>query len=571
LGKLGSWALPSETISIVSAVALLVLFALISATELTRFFFRLSYTTLWLSVPAAAISLYIARVGSYRPGPILPRIWSAALSTLNVLLCLVGAYVLLVGDRAPVSLREPYPLHPLALSGLVGAIVLLPRLYPMHPLKAWVQTIAPACLGVILCVSIPLVVLFLQSKSASERQTVLKMGDAIRQIVPRLRVAAEYAYSDTVLLRNPRPFRDRTEAALSVLREDPQALQLPDETRWSAVGVLERDRQLKPGELERLSDDLIDVVHDLLVATQIPEIRSGRYIPYGASLERYMLSDDDSKRRNEPLPFGPGASIASVYFPGASAWYNHIKPLSLNQTEAHYNARMADIDDRLDHLSGKTATLWWVPLMKPRVTAAVRPKLDLSTVFETPLGPAKPMADLQFWTTTNWGGAMKIVRSGACRLVRSKASNPRPIEASADSLTQFQRESGRKFFSGAQYDWDGTVQCFAYHAPIDETAAPLVIELRLTFQEKDLTANAASPCETTCWTLRAATDATPKTVELFADIPPSRAGQSGYPSEVTQAYSNSAERLNGSAVQPVAPPGAVEQSPNQKVVRIRLK
>src|ERR1035438_8803718 len=69
LGTLGAWALPAETVSIVSMAAMGLLFLSVSATEATRFFFRLTFTPLWFSVPAAALTFFVAWRGSRRPGP----------------------------------------------------------------------------------------------------------------------------------------------------------------------------------------------------------------------------------------------------------------------------------------------------------------------------------------------------------------------------------------------------------------------------------------------------------------------------------------------------------------------
>lgn len=571
LGTLGAWALPSETISIVSMVAMLVFLVIVFATEATRFFFRLSFSPAWFSISAAALTFLIAWRGSSRPGPRLPRIWALCLTALNVVFSLAALAVLLLRARSPEFLRDPFPLHGLALAGAVGAVVLLPRLYPMHPLKSLVQTIAPISLGVVLCISILPVVLFMRSQMAAERDTLVNMASNFRRITKRLLQAAEYPYSDPGLLRNPRSRRDELDAVLSILRESPRQLSLPDATRWKAAGILERDGQLKPaGDLLNAANSLIDAVYRVFAADQIPEIRSGRYLAYGQAPEKYFLADDEAKRKGEPLPFAPGASIGSTYFPGAAKWIKHIEPLAQYDTAGHYQAVMAEVPARLERFSSRVSTAWSADLLDPNERSS--PQMRLSELFDKPLGQAtrKPLGDLNYWSGLTWSAFLKTARDTRCRIIRSRPFNDRLIDAPPERLTQEQRESGRKFYSGVTYDWEGAGQCFAFNASVGAAPAPIVVELRLQFEIKDKVLQGGSLCGGRCWVLHAPGEATVQAVDLFVEIPPERAGQSTYLNEVWEAYRSSVERVNSVTIQPVQPPAESLQGP-QKMVRVRVK
>jgi hypothetical protein len=455
--------------------------------------------------------------------------------------------------------------------------MLLPRLYPMHPLKALVQTVAPLSLAAVLCVTVPPVIWFMNSQMTAERATLMNMASRLDDAASRLHMAAQFPYAGLKTPADYRANRDRLDAALSILRESPETLKLPDETRWRAAGVLERDGRLHPpGGLDRASRELIDAVHEVVTTDQIPELRTGRYLPYGPNLDRYQLSDNIAKRTRGQLLFGPPAELGSVYYSGAAMWFKHTMALGSFQTKDYYRTRMADVDERLTDLNGRVSTVWWAGLLTPHSRASLKPDFNLSQVFETGLsGEMKPMADVHYWFGTHWGGFARAAREGPCRIVRQRVSNERPISAPAAALTEEQQRSGRTFYLGAKYDAEGVAQCFAYHPPIDDSLTPLVLELRLEYEAKDLQALAKAPCDIDvsgkCWTLPMPSDAAVANAEMFIDIPKSRLGQANYPSEVWQAFSNSVDRLGAGPVQAVAPPALVTQGEEQQVVLIKFR
>jgi hypothetical protein len=122
IGALGSFALPSETISATSLVVLAVLMGVLSYGEDTRFFFRLTYSPMWLSGPAALLCALIAWRGSLRPGPLAPRVWVLLLGVANLALFGVGVYVRFA-PRLPSYLLDPFPFHAIVLSSAVAAAV----------------------------------------------------------------------------------------------------------------------------------------------------------------------------------------------------------------------------------------------------------------------------------------------------------------------------------------------------------------------------------------------------------------------------------------------------------------
>ena len=140
LARLGTLALPSETISFASLATGAVLFGLLSFSETERFFFRMSswWLPLALSTGAFAVSAFIAWRGSLRPGPVGPRWWALALTMANAVLALAAAAAGLL-LTVPRWLADPYPLHALSLSAALATVVLIPRLIPTHPLRSRVQ------------------------------------------------------------------------------------------------------------------------------------------------------------------------------------------------------------------------------------------------------------------------------------------------------------------------------------------------------------------------------------------------------------------------------------------------
>lgn len=574
IARLGSYALPSETITCGSFAAAIFLFGALSVTEATRFFFRLTFTPVWFSCPAFAIALFIAWRGSMRPGPRLPRVWALLLTVVNAALLLSGVYALNGKATLPEYLRNPYPLHAMALSAAVGTVMLLPRLYPMHPLKALVQTIAPLALTAVLIVTIPACVQFLKTQMESERQTLTSMADNLSAAALRLRAAARFPYSDPELLRAFALNRERVEAALAGIKDPPEKLSLPDPTRWEAARILEEDGFMPPGQLEKAARDLIDAVHAVIVSNLVPELRTGRYLPDGSALDQYILNDDWAKRRRERPPmFGPAGEIGVGYYSNAGKWLAHINALSSGKTKGYYQARMAAVDGRREELSKRASTYWWADLLTLRHGSQPRPPLNLSEVFETPLGTdAKAMAEVSYWAGLTWAGAFRLAKAGICRQQRWGIENLRDIPAPDDSLSEAQRASGRIYRLGVRYDAYATIQCYGYHAPINESPTPLVIELRLDYVAKDLESRGDGPCEAACWrNPQLPGNTTVTRLDLYVDAPVSPNDEPGYASGVWQAFSRSIGHVDGGAIRPAAGPRVIPQSQDQKVVWVRIR
>jgi hypothetical protein len=578
VGRIGSLALPSETITVASIGAAALLFGIVSFSEATRFFFRLTFSPLWFTIPAFLLSWLIAWRGSKRPGPILPRIWALSLMLLNLAACLAGLWLEGFPHSAPAILRDPYPLHAVAFAGAIATAVLLPRLYPMHPLKRLVQTIAPLSLGVVLAVTVIPVILFMNWEMNAERQTIQTMSARLNAAAVRLKDAASFPYS-AGSLRQFRQNRDRIESTLAILRESPDGVSLPDATRWRAAGILERDGKIPPGALEKSAIDLIDAVHSVVTEGRIPELRTGRYIPYGQNLDRYQANDEAARRPHGEVPlFEPPAGIGAVYYRGASAWFTHIAPLGRFQTGDHYHARMADIEGHLSELADRAPTRWWAEMMKPRTGRA--PEFNLAPAFETRLSEKlNPLADVRSWSGLRWGSFLAAQRSAPCRVLQQYLLNEQPIPAPPESLTDEQRQSGHVFYLGVKYDAKAAAQCFAYDPPADGSNAPLVVELRLFYEAKGQQSLTSRPCDAEnlrikgagrCWSLSMPSDAMPDHFALFVDVPPDRAGQANYPQTVSQAFTNSVDRLNAGPVQAAAPQ-VIPQGGEQQVVSIEFQ
>ena len=245
IGRLGSWALPSETISLTSIAAGALLFAVLSFSEATRFFFRLTFSPMLLSGPALALSLLIAWRGSLRPGPILPRLWVLILATLNLSLLVVAAYVR-TGDVPPVFV-DPFPWHALTLTRSWRRSY-SSRLYPMHPLKTLVQTIAPLSLASVLSVAVFGCLWLLDREMTQEQTTLRNMSAELDASTAALRSAAAFPYNQPSSLRGDEEAVTATWRLLAL----PPMLNLPeDERRWQAARILENEQLLEPGQLER--------------------------------------------------------------------------------------------------------------------------------------------------------------------------------------------------------------------------------------------------------------------------------------------------------------------------------
>src|ERR1019366_8623100 len=101
----------------------------------------------------------------------------------------------------------------------------------------------------------------------------------------------------------------------------------------------------------------------------------------------------------------------------------------------------------------------------------------------------------------------------------------------------------------------------AYHAPIDESLTPLVIELRLDFVAKDLESRGDGPCENVCWRAPQLPGNTTVTrLDLYVDVPASLNNEPSYASNVWQAFSRSVGRVDEGAIRPAGVPRVISQS-----------
>jgi hypothetical protein len=569
---LGSLALPAETITVASAAAGVFFFLWLSLSEATRFFFRLSFSPVWFAAFATLLALLIAWRGSRRPGPVVPRVWVLLLLLLNFAVLVVSIGVRYFPLKFPLWLQEPWPLDPLAVSGAVATLVLSPRLYPMHPLKALVQTIAPLSLGIVLAITVPLAVAFINTQIEIERRILVEMADKINAAAKRLLTAALFRYSDPAIVSSYPRSLSRIDAVLAGLLDSPQSVALPDGRRWEAARILENERLLFVGELETAVRNLVDAQHALLMSEEVPEVRTGRYVVVDG---RYVLNDQYFARQRMRPRFAPGAEIGTTYYSNVAKWLAHTQVLRNGQAGSYYVERVEKtLEARCEEFSGRVGRKWWAQLLNTRSNPEAPPQLELGDAFETPLyNGIAPMAQFNHWNSMTWGGFLNtnLTRDGPCRVVSAKSENPRPIAAPPESLTEEQRADGLSYSRGIMFDASAVAQCFAYHAPVDSSRTPVVAELRFTWSVKDREYRFATPCSEPCPPVnpRVPGDAPITGMDVLVDVPDSN--PSGFPAQVTSAFSESAERQSGGALPEHLQPQEISQSDLQKVIYIKIR
>jgi hypothetical protein len=144
----GSWALPSTTLSIASAVVLaLVAIYLQRSPELRALFLLPAPWGLVTAAAAAILAGCVAWKGRARPGPLVPRLWALFLVVSSSVL----AVALLAQGGSPGRPR----LHAVAVGALGAALTLLPRLGRLRPTSRWLLSLAPVSLVITLLLAVP--------------------------------------------------------------------------------------------------------------------------------------------------------------------------------------------------------------------------------------------------------------------------------------------------------------------------------------------------------------------------------------------------------------------------------
>ncbi|MBL8213838.1 MAG: hypothetical protein JNK87_24180 [Bryobacterales bacterium] len=459
---------------------------------------------------------------------------------LNAVLVSLGAAKVQLGAGSPGWLREPWPLDPLAVAGLVGSILLVPRLYPMHPLKALVQKIAVYLLTGWMLVTVPMVIYLVRSQMEVERNVILAMAGALDKAAEELQKAATFPYKSDSEIRAYLESPSRADAAMVGLQKNPALLALPDARRWEAARILEQEGQLEPGRLASAARNFMDALHAALTTEQIPVLRTGRYV-LNENME-YVRNDAYYRKQPKAPKFSPGAEIATKFFGRLHRWLKHSELLATGPESEYYAQRVAAIaDTQKQAFSEGVTTRWWGQMLR----ASTRP--EFSELLETPLyqnGTA--MGRLDFWRTSTWDAFSKtsLAVQGPCRIMNGPGPRVELAPAADEALDDRQRTDGRTYLVPVKFDRAKTVQCFGY-LPAERAAdSPLVVELKATYSVTGRPILNGRPCPAgrcpTVWGLPE--DAPVTELALVVHVPPSHdANKLGQ--EVVKAISASAGRL----------------------------
>lgn len=524
LARLGTLALPSETISFASLATGAVLFGLLSFSETERFFFRMSswWLPLALSAGAFAVSTFIAWRGSLRPGPVGPRWWALALTMANAVLALAAAAAGLL-LTVPRWLADPYPLHALSLSAALATVVLIPRLIPTHPLRSRVQLVAPVSLAVVVSAAWITSANFINKQVTQERGTILTMADALTEAADALGQAALADY--VASLAGDEVEQRRIDILLDGM-SFPGELPLPDPRRWQAAGVLERTGELPKGTLDRAVRELIDTIAAAATTSALPVARGGRF-RWNHAAAGYVEKADPA--------FEKPADIVLRYYSAVNGWFPTLDELERFQDahSAEWLSRAREgIAERVTALRRRATTTWMAMRLESGATGAAEPP-NLAKALEAPLVEGyRPLIDAGSWATLTWRRAVALRGEGVpCEVFSPRVSNRQPIPAPDDQLTELQRleqlEGTATYYIGQRFDVSSLVRCFTYHPPMAGATDPddlLVVEMRLQY-----TAHrefiATTPCRSPqCGSGTVMPQATsPSLAALIVDIPP-RAG-----------------------------------------------
>jgi hypothetical protein len=588
LGRLGCWALPSETITVASVAGSVILGLFLSYSDATRFFFRLPaspapLSPLWLCAAGTLLALAIVAGVWRRPGPPMPRVWAWTVLLVNFSILVILCALMKFPGWVPQPLHGRWPLHGLSVAALAAAMALIPRLVRTHPLSARVQHVGPVSLASLLVIVFIPTFLFINSQIDHERATLLQMARNLDKASNELRNAASYNYAQ-LTGRNSARRNDATEALIA-LRTAADRLALPDATRWEAVGILEENDEIEKGRVEQATRNLIDAVHAVLSSEHIPRLRTGRYILTGDPLH-YTANDEWNRSARTAPRFAVPAAMASAYYSCAARWAARIAELKTGPEASYYSREVeALLATTMEELSKRPDTFWWAQLLRQPSNSATPARLDIASVLETPLsarardtagseGEASPVAQLDRWASAAWGWWTGFNQQGlsgnwpTCRRAGYRIRNETLVPATDDMLSPQERASPRSFYSGVRFDAEGTIECFLYQAPLDDESSPVVIEMRLDYAVREREVRFPNLCSGDCHPrVSMPGDTQPAAVQLLVDVPANVGAD--FPSTVLNAVQQAAERT-GSALPPVHPE-VIEQAPRQRVVQIKIR
>jgi hypothetical protein len=426
-----------------------------------------------------------------------------------------------------------------------------------------VQNAAPLSLAVTLSVAVPSATWFVDQQMAQERDTLMRMSRTLDGIAQRLKTSARVQFA--------RADQDEIDEAIAALAM-PAVLDLPDETRWEAAGILARQGLMPPGELERSVRDFIDAVRDLMLTSTMPELRTGRF---------RVPPRDGAPQLHEAAVFDGPAATALRYYPAAARWLPRLEALADGQVGQHYRDRLGEVNDRLKMMRDRVPTAWWAHLTELRAASDNAPPGGLADLLRLPLEKTlKPMAEMKEWLGLRWTARNRdlLQKNGLCQVRTPQLYDLRRIPAPAERLTEEQQErqvtDPQTYFIGETYNVSAFAQCFAYHAPFGgENGDPdelIVVDLRLEYVALNQRVETdGPPClavPSRCWRSPFMPTIAPTSVNVLVDIPPSLSDNAEYPTRILAAFQDAIQGAGATVTQDV-----VDQGAARRAVRLQVK
>lgn len=437
--KVGTWALPASSLSLASALVLVVTFVFLYRSREMRALFLLPW---WGGIATAALAAALAwfivfRCG-LRPGRLWPRGWAlgvAALCTASLIL------VPLLPESTLVSA--------LTVASAAAALTLVPRLVRLPPDSSMIPKIAPLAALLVLVVVLLGAGFVGESIAAAKKERVAAMIEQVRKWAAEIQAVSSRDWTGG-------GWEDAARAVESLAQIQPAA-QL-DTSLWREAFSLERDQELAE-EVRKLLDATVEGFD----RSRVPRVSQLR--------DPAFYYDPVAKRWEESTVFPAASETVGRYFQEMGRIFQELDLLVAFADSAPLAAFKKD----------------YVEKSRPRLVAHLNPQMEEWTdhwaIFripgretllgysEMPLGkllkssvPALgiPAADLPGLLNLSYQGGRDLNRIPGCRPLA-----PYTETAEDGAMYQFSR-----------------LDCFSYAPRTDTLGAYPRVEMRLVYKSR---------------------------------------------------------------------------------------